>query len=69
VATGITGDGTPNGTTLFINDQWQTGMKVFLLPNIGSQYSETYNQFVQKQDSLAISELSIPNAIYVAHLP
>jgi Papain-like cysteine protease AvrRpt2 len=69
VVTGMTGDGTPDGTTLFINDPWQTGMKVFSLPNSGSQYSETYNQFVQKQDTLAISELSTPNAIYVAHLP
>jgi len=69
VVTGIIGDGTPDGTTLFINDPWQSGMKVFSLPNSGSQYTETYNQFVQKQDSLAISELSTPNAIYVAHLP
>jgi hypothetical protein len=54
---------------LYINDPWQIGMINFSLPNSGSQYTETYDQFVQKQNSLATSELSIPNAIYVAHLP
>jgi len=71
VVTGMSGDGTSEGTNLNINDPWQVGMANFTLPNSGSYYTETYDQFVKKQNSLAraYSELSIPNSIYVAHLP
>lgn len=63
------GDGTPNGTLVYINDPWQQGMTTFSLPNTGSQYTETYEQFEVKQQSLAMSESNIEGAIYVAHLP
>jgi hypothetical protein len=69
VVTGMVGDGTVNETLLYINDPWEKGMEEFKLPNLGSQYVETYFQFVQKQDELARGELDIPGAVYVAHLP
>ena len=68
VVTGMTGDGTADGTTLLINDPWETGMASFRLPNAGAQYSETYTQFVKKQETLARRELDLPGAIYVSHL-
>src|SRR5262249_46647701 len=68
VVTGITGDGTPDGTTLSINDPWEAGMTAFRLPNAGSRTTETYTQFVRKQESLGSREIKIPGAIYVAHL-
>jgi hypothetical protein len=67
VVTGITGDGTADGTTLMINDPWQLGMTTFSLPNNGAQYSETYREFEQKQRTLAIEETGL-EGIYVAHL-
>ena len=68
VVTGMSGDGTPDGTIVYINDPWQTGMTTFSMPNSGSQYTETYHQFQDKQDSLAMTELKIPGALYVAHV-
>lgn len=68
VVTGMTGDGSPDGTTLFINDPWETGMATFRLPNAGARYTETYSQFVQKQETLARQESNLRGAIYVAHL-
>ena len=68
VVTGMNGDGTPDGTTVFINDPWQQGMTEFSMPNSGSQYTETYTDFVAKQEALGAQELAIPGAIYVAHL-
>ena len=50
-------------------DPWQEGMTTFSLPNTGSQHTETYEKFEEKQHSLAISERDIEGAIYVAHLP
>ncbi len=69
VVTGIQGDGTPDGTRLFINDPWEQGMTVFREGNRGSQYTETYRQFIQKQETLARREMSYDAPIYVAHLP
>ena len=43
-------------------------MAAFRLPNAGSQYTETYSQFITKQETLARSESRIAGAIYVAHL-
>jgi hypothetical protein len=68
VVTGITGDGTPDGTTLIVNDPLETGMTTFRLPNAGAQYTETYAQFVSKQETLARRESTIAGAVYVAHL-
>ena len=67
VVTGIAGDGTAAGTTLFINDPWEAGMKTFRLPNHGSQYTETYEEFVRKQSELGHREMQL-QGIYVAHL-
>ncbi len=69
VVTGATGDGTPDGTTLYINDPWEQGMNTFRPNNRGSQYTETYTQFEQKQSTLAGQEMSIGAPIYIAHLP
>ncbi len=69
VVTGIQGDGTPDGTTLFINDPWEQGMTSFRPSNTGSQYTETYRQFVEKQSTLAGQEANYSAPVYVAHLP
>ncbi|WP_431689114.1 papain-like cysteine protease family protein [Hahella sp. NBU794] len=69
VVTGIHGDGTPDGTILHINDPWEQGMSSFRPSNRGSQYTETYRQFEQKQATLAGQEMSYKAPIYIAHLP
>lgn len=69
VVTGIQGDGTPDGTNVFINDPWEQGMTSFRPSNRGSQYTETYRQFVEKQSTLAGREANYSAPIYVAHLP
>lgn len=67
VVTGMHGDGTSDGTKVIINDPWQKGMNVFSLPNAGSQYEETYTQFVAETERLARSEAAAyPRAIYIA---
>lgn len=68
VVAGMRGDGTPDGTTLMINDPWETGMTTFHLPNAGVQYTRTYTQFVREMETLALRETDIPGAVYVAHL-
>jgi hypothetical protein len=67
VVAGIEGDGTPGGTILHILDPWQAGMTTFQLPNAGARYTETYEQFVAKQATLARRELNL-QGIYVAHI-
>lgn len=69
VVTGIQGDGTPDGTLLYINDPWEQGMTIFRPNNRGSQYTETYRQFVEKQSTLGGQEINLNAPIYVAHLP
>ncbi|HKU76265.1 MAG TPA: papain-like cysteine protease family protein [Pyrinomonadaceae bacterium] len=69
VITGIHGDGTPDGTILHINDPWEQGMTVFNPNNRGSQYTETFTQFEEKQATLVGQERSIRAPIYIAHLP
>ncbi len=69
VVTGIKGDGTPDGTILYINDPWEQGMTSFRATNRGSQYTETFRQFEQKQATLATQERNIAAPIYIAHLP
>lgn len=68
VVTRMAGDGTPNGTYVYINDPWDRNKIKFSLPNQGSQYRETYTEFVRKQAELADRESRFPNAVYVAHL-
>ena len=58
VVTGLEGDGTPDGTTLYINDPWPVGQ--------GAQYTETYTQFVARQETLARQEIKV-QGIYIAH--
>jgi hypothetical protein len=67
VVTGLSGDGTPDGTRVHINDPWEKGMNPFRLPNAGAQYQETYREFEAKQAQLARTELHL-QGIYVAHL-
>ncbi len=59
VVTGISGDGTPSGTTVYVNDPEPVGT--------GSRHTETFQQFEAKQRSLAATELTV-QGIYVAHL-
>jgi len=66
VVTGMMGDGTPNGTLLYVNDPWEAGMAQFRLPNAGAQYTESYQRFVEKQESLGRREIR-QQGIYVAH--
>ena len=66
VVTGIAGDGTPTGTLLYINDPWEAGMKSFRLPNRGAQYTESYQRFVERQETLGRQEIK-QQGIYVAH--
>ncbi|MFW5774738.1 MAG: papain-like cysteine protease family protein [Chitinivibrionales bacterium] len=74
VVTGIQGDGSPDGTHVSINDPWEKGMKDFRgpddpRPNRGSQYTESYREFVRKQSELGEREMAVNAPIYVAHLP
>ncbi|MFN8583647.1 MAG: papain-like cysteine protease family protein, partial [Gemmatimonadaceae bacterium] len=66
VVTGMIGDGTPTGTVVYINDPWEAGMTGFRLPNRGAQYTETYQRFVEKQETLGRQEIT-QQGIYVAH--
>jgi hypothetical protein len=61
------GDGTPDRTVVEIADPWEAGMAAFRLPNAGTRYTETYRQFVAKQQALARRESGV-QGIYVAHL-
>lgn len=67
VITGMSGDGTPEGTFVHINDPWEKGMQDFRLPNSGSTYSESYTEFVRKQEELGYQELN-KQGIYVAYI-
>ncbi len=66
VVTGVVGDGSPSGTLVHINDPWEQGMAVFRMPNAGARYTETYQQFVDKQETLARQESRL-QGIYIAH--
>lgn len=60
VVTGISGDGTADGTTLFINDPWPVGA--------GSQYWVTYRDFELAQGNLARAEMQTEaKPYYIAH--
>jgi hypothetical protein len=67
VVIGMQGDGTADGTLLYINDPWEDGMTQYRPNNKGSRITETYNEFIRKQAELAQTELD-EQAIYVAHL-
>lgn len=67
VVAGIRGDGTPNGTILKIYDPWEQGMTSYRPSNRGSVYEQTYQEFVNRQETLAHRELSEPSAFYVAY--
>jgi hypothetical protein len=66
VVSGIHGDGSPDSTMVEIADPWERGMTTFRQPNTGARYTETYRQFVEKQERLARSEQKV-QGIYVAH--
>ena len=67
VIKGISGDGTPEGTLLMINDPWDRNSRRFRTPNTGSQYSETYAEFISKMQHLIQRERN-QDAIYLARL-
>ncbi len=67
VISAIQGDGTPDGTVLTIYDPWQRGMRRFRMPNPGSIYTETFSEFMRKQNELAERELNEPAPLYLAH--
>lgn len=68
VVTGISGDGTPDGTWVHINDPWERGMEVFRPNNRGSRYRLTYRQFIALQEDLAVREMHVDAPIYIAHM-
>lgn len=56
VITGITGDGTPNGTHLLIND-----------PAGGKQYESSFAEAMKNMEGLGSSESGYATPIYIAH--
>jgi len=66
VICGIQGDGTPAGTLLFINDPWDRNRTRFHRPNNGSQYTETFEEFIRKMQHLQHREHN-QDAIYLAY--
>ncbi len=66
VITGIEGDGSAQGTLLYINDPWDRNRQRFRSPNFGSQYTETFQEFIQKMTSLQDMEQNV-DAIYLAY--
>ncbi len=66
VITGIRGDGTPEGTILYINDPWDRNRTQWRPSNRGSQYTETVAEFLSKLRHLEERENN-ENAIYLAH--
>jgi hypothetical protein len=66
VVVGLTGDGTPTGTTVHIADPWERGLREFRLPNAGATYTETYAEFEANQAELTRGPERRPG-IYVAH--
>ncbi len=67
VVSGISGDGTPDGTLVHINDPWEKGMTAFVSTNRGSTYTETYTEFMRRRESLGLTEIKIPGAISAVH--
>ncbi len=67
VVSGISGDGTPDGTILTVQDPWEQGMTRFRSSNRGSTYQKTYREFMSNQENLAHRELSQPTAFYIAY--
>lgn len=66
VITGIEGDGTPAGTILYINDPWDRNATRWRPSNRGSQYTETFTEFIGKMRHLQNRENN-QHAIYVAY--
>jgi len=66
VVTGMFGDGTPDGTILYINDP-DDGSGSY--PNSGKQYNLTYSAFAAKLEQLGADDLmdSAPQDYYIAH--
>jgi len=67
VVAAMRGDGTPDGTLVTIYDPWQRGMRTFTPTNRGSIYTETYTQFVARQERLINRTGANPNILYLAH--
>lgn len=65
VITGIRGNGNPDQTVVTINDPWEQGMTTFRSGNRGSTYTETWAEFLRKQNTLVTRE-SNSMAVYVA---
>ncbi len=67
VVSSMRGDGTPQGTVLTIHDPWERGMTRYRPSNEGAVYEETYQEFVERQERLAVRELDEPLAFYIAY--
>jgi hypothetical protein len=67
VIIGMEGDGTAEGTILSICDPWQRGMRRFRMPNPGSIYTESFVEFIKKQEELAGKEAKNKNVLLVVH--
>lgn len=72
VATGFDYDSDPDTGRVHINDPWEQDMTTFRPENKGSRYTETYVEFVRKNETLGSEELSIQSdtayPVYFAHL-
>lgn len=67
VVSAMRGDGTPDGTILTVQDPWERGMTTYRNSNTGSTYQQTYSEFMENQETLATTELSQPEAYYIAY--
>ncbi len=69
VVTGMDVGSSDANSTVYINDPWEVGMRVFRAGNRGSSYSKPFTSLMTEMESLGSNELGQPAPIYVAHLP
>jgi hypothetical protein len=73
VASGFEYGSDPYAGIVHINDPWEQDMTIFRINNKGSQYTESYIEFVKKNETLGSEELKIKDRgkhypVYFAHL-
>ena len=68
VIIGISPGNSADNTRIFINDPWERGMTTFRPSNRGSQYSQSYTEFLREYEGLGARELREPAPVYIAYL-
>jgi len=63
VVYGISGDGTAEGTNLYINDPWDVNKDQYTPPNAGSQYTETFLEYITNLEKTAKTFFGDPAAM------